>query len=180
MKLLAVDPGKTIGFVLFVGGEPRLMGELSDYRKLSQDTDLVYMLDAVCIETIVPYSQQLQQDVINTCMQIGGIADRFRQQQIPVYMVTRPEVKRHLFGKQSGTDAEVRRAVLERLGEVGTKKTPGPCYGMKGHMFAAAAVGILAIDQLAGDRGEGKKFAAAFDPTTTGNFATSGIAGENL
>ena len=53
--------------------------------------------------------------------------------------------------------------MIDRFGEVGTAKNRGPLFGVKGHIFAALAIATVAGDQLARDKGEGKKFAKCFD-----------------
>jgi hypothetical protein len=40
----------------------------------------------------------------------------------------------------------VRQALIDRLGPQGTKKNPGPTYGMRSHLWAALAVGVYAWD----------------------------------
>jgi hypothetical protein len=40
----------------------------------------------------------------------------------------------------------VRQALIDRLGPQGTKKNPGPTYGMRSHLWAALAVAVYAGD----------------------------------
>jgi hypothetical protein len=44
----------------------------------------------------------------------------------------------------------VRQALIDRLGLQGTKKAPGPTYGIKSHEWAALAVAVYGWDQLFG------------------------------
>ena len=65
--------------------------------------------------------------------------------------VTRRQVKQHLCFSIRATDANIRQALYDRFGPgktkaVGTKKAPGPLYGLKGHEFAALAVAVTYYD----------------------------------
>jgi len=57
-------------------------------------------------------------------------------------LVFRRDVKMHLCGSARAKDANIRQALLDRLGPVGTKKAPGPLYGVKSHIWAALAVAV--------------------------------------
>lgn len=68
--------------------------------------------------------------------------------------VTRREVKLHLCGQARAKDANIRQALIDRFGPgkeqaVGTKKAPGPLYGVKGHQWQALAVAVTWADQHA-------------------------------
>ena len=60
------------------------------------------------------------------------------------------EVSRHHTGRSGRPEPEIRAALLERIGPVGTKKNPGPLYGLKvkDHHFSALAVAVCAADRL--------------------------------
>jgi len=58
----------------------------------------------------------------------------------------RREIKQHLCHSARATDANIRQALIDRFGgtekAIGKKKTPGPLYLLKGHLWAAFAVAI--------------------------------------
>lgn len=60
----------------------------------------------------------------------------------------RMDVKMHLCHNSWAKDANIRQALIDRFGEVGTKKTPGWFYGFKADMWAAYAVGVTYADLL--------------------------------
>ena len=70
----------------------------------------------------------------------------------------RANVKMHLCGRTTAKDTHVRQALLARFPQtgggktpaVGTKKQPGPLYGVKNDAWAALAVAVTYADQLAG------------------------------
>jgi hypothetical protein len=43
-------------------------------------------------------------------------------------------------------DPNVRQALLDKIGPVGTKKNPGPLYGVSGHGWSALAVAVYASE----------------------------------
>lgn len=64
--------------------------------------------------------------------------------------ITRQKIKQCLLGKASGTDADVRAYLLQDIGEKGTKKNPGPLYGLVADDFAAlaAARALQTLDKI--------------------------------
>ena len=66
------------------------------------------------------------------------------------FLVTRGQVKIHLCGTMRAKDANVRAVLMDRFGgsnAKGTKRQPGPLYGLSGHHFSALAVGVTWLDQ---------------------------------
>jgi len=58
--------------------------------------------------------------------------------------VYRKEVKIYLCGSMKAKDPNIRQALIDRLGDPGTKKNPGPTYGVKSHAWSALAVAVTA------------------------------------
>jgi hypothetical protein len=63
---------------------------------------------------------------------------------LPVY---RSEVKMHFCHSMRAKDANIRMVLIDRLGAPGTKKNPGPTYGIKGDIWSALAIAVLAFDK---------------------------------
>lgn len=63
----------------------------------------------------------------------------------------RRTVKLHICHSARATDANIRMALLDRWGgtgaAIGSKKTPGPLYGVKSHLWAALALAVTFSDQ---------------------------------
>jgi len=172
--VLGIDPGKTIGMCALSQFGIRAEEYGSDDSTLTLLRLSVEELRAsgwditVVIEGIVPYAQPLDAAVIATCYQIGQLQYALRD-LATVKMISRKEVKSHLLGKTTGSDVDVKRALIDALGEPGTKANPGPTYGVKGHGWAALAVAYVASCQLQGDKGEGRNFAVEFQPERSGS-----------
>jgi hypothetical protein len=80
------------------------------------------------------------QEVFRTVFQIG----RMQQQLGPVRLIPRRDVKLTLCGSARAKDTNIRQALIDAIGEVGTKKNPGPLYGVAGHYWAALGVAYTA------------------------------------
>jgi hypothetical protein len=93
----------------------------------------------IAIEMIASYGMAVGADVFQTCVEIGRFVEVAGEH---VSLVFRRDVKMHLCGSARAKDANIRQALLDRLGPVGTKKAPGPLYGVKSHIWAALAVAV--------------------------------------
>ena len=92
---------------------------------------------------IASYGMAVGAEVFETCIWIG----RFKQAWCSpddVRMMFRQEVKLHLCKSTKAKDGNVRQALIDRLGPVGTKKNPGPTFGIAGDMWAAVGIAVTA------------------------------------
>jgi len=97
------------------------------------------------IEMVACYGMPVGAQTFETCVWIG----RFIQAWLPkeADRVFRKDVKLHLCGSARAKDANVRQALIDKFGPgkskaIGLKKTPGPLYGIKSHLWAALAVAV--------------------------------------
>lgn len=156
--ILGIDPGTTeSGFVMMENGaitdcgvvsNDWLLSKIAVWDKLTEPHKI--MGDprerVLVIEMIASYGMAVGKEVFETCVWIG----RFMQASVTarVIRVPRLDVKLHLCHDSRAKDANIRRALIDRLGPPGTKKAPGPTYGIKSHAWAALAVAVTAQDQL--------------------------------
>jgi hypothetical protein len=61
-----------------------------------------------------------------------------------VRLIYRQDVKLELCGTMRAKDPNVRQALIDLLGAPGTKKAPGPTYGVTSHAWPALAVAVVA------------------------------------
>lgn len=140
MKILGVDPGTTqSGYVLF-DGKVIESGVVSNDVMLDKisNTDA----DLVAIERFESRGMILGEDSLETLVWTG----RFIQASSkPITRIKRSAVKRSLFGKagNKATDSTVRTFLIQNIGEPGTKKFPGPTYGVTSHAWQALAVAYV-------------------------------------
>jgi hypothetical protein len=143
MKLLAIDPGPTqSGFVRFEDGRVVASGVLDNVGLLSV---IGQWHDDLAIEMIASYGMAVGKDVFLTCLWIGRFMQAFLHPD-RVKLVYRKDVKMHLCGTPKAKDANIRQALIDHLGPVGTKKNPGPLHGVSTHAWAALGVAVTATE----------------------------------
>jgi len=141
--VLGIDPGtEQSGWALFDGKRVINSG-------VSPNTDMRIMValtgaDHVAMEAIASYGMPVGREVFETCIWIGRFIECASTR--PVRLIYRRDVKLHLCGSPKAKDGNIRQALLDKLGPVGTKKEPGPLYGVKSHTWAALAVAVTAAE----------------------------------
>ncbi|MCM2312739.1 MAG: hypothetical protein NDI84_15205 [Steroidobacteraceae bacterium] len=140
--ILAIDPGPTeSGWCRFKDG--RVIGSGVMQNDKMRD-EIRYGTNAtLAIEMIASYGMAVGRDVFETCVQIGRFVECFSR-PADVQLVYRKDVKLHLCGTAKAKDPNIRAALLDLIGPQGTKKEPGPTYGVKTHAWAALAVAVTA------------------------------------
>lgn len=145
--ILGIDPGSVkSGWVLWDTGQnrPTLCGHDDNQILLGSIVDHLTAIDMVAIEMLSGYGVVSGDDTFQTCRWVG----RFEQASpVPVKLITRKDIKRHLCGNTTTNDKYLRQALIDRFGEVGTKKGPGPLFGVSGHIWAALGVAVTAQDK---------------------------------
>ena len=141
MRILAIDPGTDqSGYVLTDGEKVAYSGVLPNREILAilRGTDVA---DSVAIEMIACYGMPVGRETFETCVWIGRFIEAWNGDYELVY---RKDVKLKLCGTPRAKDANIRQALIDRIGPQGTKKAPGPTYGVKSHAWAALAVAMCA------------------------------------
>jgi len=98
-------------------------------------------IDTLAIEMIASYGMAVGREVFETCVWIGRFQQVWRSPE-SVRLVYRRDVKLHLCGNPRAKDPNIRQALIDLLGPAGTKKQPGPTYGVKSHAWAALGVAV--------------------------------------
>jgi hypothetical protein len=99
----------------------------------------------LAIEMIASYGMAVGREVFETCVWIGRFQQAWPEPKA-VRLVYRREVKLHLCGVTQAKDANIRMALLDKVGPQGVKARPGPTYGIKSHAWAALAVAVTAAE----------------------------------
>jgi hypothetical protein len=100
---------------------------------------------------VASYGMPVGREVFETCVWIGRFQQSWRYPEA-VKLVYRRDVKLHLCGNSRAKDANIRQALIDKLGPVGTKSAPGPLYGVKSHAWAAVAVAVTAYETVCNSR----------------------------
>lgn len=141
--ILAIDPGTTSsGYVLFAGGIAADSGVLANDRVLEM---VRTWPGPLAVEMIASYGMPVGAEVFETVRWIGRFQQAY-QDPDAVRLVFRKDVKMHLCGTPRAKDANIRQALIDKLGAPGTKKNPGPTYGVRSHAWAALGVAVTASE----------------------------------
>jgi hypothetical protein len=141
--ILAIDPGTTeSGWARWDGQRVVGCGVLPN-DDLLHDLQLAEQLgdvtETLAIEMVASYGMAVGREVFETCVWIGRFQQAWHTPS-SVRLVYRRDVKLHLCGTVKAKDANIRQALLDLIGPQGTKKAPGPTYGVKSHAWPALAV----------------------------------------
>lgn len=155
-RVFAVDPGYERSALVIFDGE-RVLEACT-----LENVDLLVRLrgrlathaDVLVIEQIAAMGMTVGAEVFETCFWSGQFAEAWagRQCDMAWDRVKRHAVKTHLCGNQRAKDANIRQALIDRFGPgkdraIGTKKAPGPLYGIHGDEWAALAVAVTWWDR---------------------------------
>lgn len=145
--VFGLDPGPTQSALVVFDG----VRILHHVKTTNEDLLMVLTLlrddyaDAVLvIEQIAAMGMAVGAEVFETCFWSGRFAERWCQSWT---RLKRHEIKMHLCGNMWAKDANIRQALLDRFGVVGTKRHPGPLYGIAGDEWSALAVAVTWFDQ---------------------------------
>lgn len=153
--ILGIDPGpEQIGFCWYDAGKPGMPGILSVPEFLSLMREGVPLNSVAVIEWIECYGMAVGAEVFQTCAIVGRLQEIFDRRGVPHILMPRRIIKQHLCHGARATDANIRQALIDRFGPgrekaIGTKKKPGPLYGVKSHAWAALALAVTQADREA-------------------------------
>lgn len=156
MNVLGIDPGPSAcGVVVYDTTRQRVL-ESSKDETVEDVVERIRASSAglVGIERVQSYGIA-GASLLRTSEVVGRLHQAALGAGLPVVLVYRREVLRALDVTGKGNrDSLVRQRLLEihggdRASAVGTKKAPGPLYGVAGHAWAALAVAIASTDHSA-------------------------------
>lgn len=152
MRILAIDPGNTMSaWCGLLDGKPRDCAKESNVEVLDRVRKVWQPSyhDVLAIEMIESFGMAVGKEVFETVRWIGRFQEAWESRGGKTMLVYRKDVKRFHCGTTRATDANIRAALLDRYGPgreiaVGTKRAPGPLYGIKGDEWSALAVALTA------------------------------------
>ena len=152
--ILSIDPGtaqsafvlldknlKPVEFGKYVNENVR-----SEIRRLTRLHYIANESVAVVIEMVASYGMPVGAEVFETCVWIGRFAEMAEQCGSLVNFIYRKDEKMNLCGSMKAKDGNIRQALIDRFGPVGTKKNQGWFYGVSKDVWAAIAVGVTYHD----------------------------------
>lgn len=143
MNIVAIDPGTThSGIVLWDGSSVKEACASMPNEEVRRRLLLDWTTQPIACEWVACYGMAVGKEVFLTCRFIGRLEEICTSRDQGIHFITRPEVKISLCHSMRAKDANVRQALIDRLGPVGTKKNPGPLYGVSSHAWSALAVAV--------------------------------------
>jgi hypothetical protein len=147
--ILGIDPGpKESAYVLYENGVIHEHGYKLNETILCEDIPRLRFSEVV-IEWIEGYGMSVGKETFETCRWVG----RFEQAAGGAQRIGRKAIKSHLCNTTAAKDKDIRAALIDRFGEPGTKKNPGPTYGLVGDEWSALSVAVTWADQHQEDTG---------------------------
>lgn len=149
MVILAIDPGCTESAYVILDRNLKPV----EFNKV-KNQDLLPVIDSsevlgvktVVIEMVASYGMPVGAEVFETVLWIGRFWERALQKDYDTVKIYRKDVKVNLCGSMKANDANIRQALIDRFGPVGTKRNPGWFYGFKADIWSAYAVGVTYVD----------------------------------
>ena len=149
-RVLAIDPGNENSAWVVSEGKELVLHGLGENEAGLLDNILQGCYDdcdVMAIEMIASYGMPVGKTVFETCVWIGRFVQAWGEEFEFVY---RKDVKMHLCHSMRAKDSNVRQAIIDlyppsgggKCPQVGTKKDPGPLYGVSKDVWSALGVAI--------------------------------------
>jgi len=159
LRILAIDPGTSESAYVVIGTNPRI--KLLEYGTISNN-DILELIShftltlregelhcQLLIEDIESFGMPVGWDVFQTVRWTGRF-DRewWHLVKRGARYIKRSKIKTALCGTTRAKDPNIRQALIDMWGPVGTKKSPGLIYGISKHLWSALAVGTVYLMEL--------------------------------
>lgn len=154
-QILAIDPGTTHSAYVRIRGD-RILGHGFEPNEqvLRWIDSMGQVLDEplIAIEDMTCYGARVGRTTFQTLWWAGRFYERAVMGDCKAVMIPRKEVVAYHCPGIKGNDSSIIKALTARIGVKGTKKSPGPCYGVAKHVWQVLAVAVYASDMR--DKGE--------------------------
>lgn len=159
MRILAIDPGsEQSAWVLWDGEKILGMGKQTNAevgnligQSAASDGTEPQSADVLAIEKIVgSYGGNAGLEVMDTAFWSGRFAQRWATHRgdALIIRIPRATVKAHLCGRAQANDSNVRAALIDKVGNPGTKSSPGATFGVTADRWAALGVAVAVFDRI--------------------------------
>ena len=147
--ILAIDPGNSESAYALMDKDlrPAEFGKVPNKELLEivYQNNVLMSVDHFAIEMVASYGMAVGKEIFETVFWTG----RFWQETGNIQhrqRIYRKDVKMNICGTMKAKDTNIRQALIDRFGPVGTKKNPGWFYGFKADIWSAYAVGVTYYD----------------------------------
>jgi hypothetical protein len=151
MIVLGLDPGSEKTAYAFVETNRPTVYECGWVEnELIHSVIVGGLCHTVACEHIQCQGMAVGKSVFETCYWIGEYRNVCKKASLDFHRIYRSEEKIHLCGSMRAKDSNIRQVILDRFSafgygggkcrQIGTKKKPGPLYGVSGDIWSAIAV----------------------------------------
>jgi hypothetical protein len=147
--IICIDPGTTnSGVVVFDG-----LNVIECFKEFYNNELVLWLREDIyysrmVIEGIASYGMPVGESTFETVEWIGRFREAFGFELTT--KIYRKDVKMFLCGSMRAKDANIRQRILDifpatgggKTPQIGTKKQPGPLYGVTSHAMSALALGL--------------------------------------
>jgi len=148
--IYGVDPGPAeTGWVLWDGKRVIDKGITPNdqfLERLRGQTDPDTPCIPLYIEMIASFGMVLGKESFRTILWIGRFIEVWDILGLPWHLCYRIQIKTHHCHSAKATDANVSQAIRDKYGGKGTRKQPGPFFGVKSHIWSAVAIATYAAE----------------------------------
>lgn len=155
MRLLAIDPGPVRSALVVLRVARELPLPEIEAAHLEPNAEILRRVHAerplastLVVEQIRSYGMSVGAEVFDTCVWSGRFAQTWcglDPAERGLVWMPRPDVKLALCGTARAKDGNIAQALRDLYGPRGTKRQPGPTYGIAGDLWAALAVGTAHV-----------------------------------
>lgn len=147
-NIFAIDPGSVRSAYVVVDEnlKPLNFGIIENKELLEIIINFKYCDFA--IEMIASYGMPVGKEVFETCLWIGRFNQVISMFNKEPYFIYRKDEKMAICYDMRARDSNIRQALIDRFGVVGTKKNKGWFYGFKKDIWQAYAVAVTYHDKI--------------------------------
>jgi hypothetical protein len=146
MRIIAIDPGNFESAYVIADSidlKPLDFGKIPNYELLDKLRHVPNNYH-IAIEMIASYGMAVGLEVFETVFWIGQFWEATNK--LHRTRIYRKDIKMHLCETMKAKDCNIRQALIDRFGEVGTKNNQGFFYGFKADIWQAFAVLVTYYD----------------------------------
>jgi hypothetical protein len=149
VKVVAVDPGPEQSALIVWDGERVHDKVLERNQYILARIHAWAGLGELVLEQVACFGMPVGAEVFETVFWTGRFYEVWGDEHNASHRFRLPRmaVKMHLCHTSRAKDANIRQALVDRLGKPGTKKQPGITYGIKQDLWAALALAVTWWDQ---------------------------------
>lgn len=149
--ILAIDPGETESAYVVMDENYKPI----EFAKVANE-ELIKIINwhsrcmwCFTIEMVASYGMSVGKEVFETVFWIGRFwHEAEAMNYCNMKRIYRKDVKMDLCGQTKAKDSNIKQALIDRFGIVGTKKNPGWFYGFKADVWQAYALAVTYLDLL--------------------------------